>query len=202
MAAITDACHSGTLEAEVALVISDCPDARILQEARERNLETRILAPGPFKAKLSDEAEQLTINLLREAAVDWVLLAGFMRIIKADFLRAFPERIVNIHPSLLPSFPGLDAPAQALAYGVQVTGTTVHMVDQGIDTGAIIAQEAVRVEPNDTPGSLHDRIKQAEHHLYPRAVADLVSGRIRVEGREVIRTTSGTIQHKTSNTQA
>lgn len=192
MAAIAEAIQSGRLPAQLVLALSDRPDAPLLKEAEARGIPASYLEPGPFQSKLSDDAEHGYIEALRTHAVDWVVLAGFMRIIKSAFLRAFPERIVNIHPSLLPSFPGLNAPKQALQYGVQVTGTTVHLVDQGIDTGAIVAQAPVAVKPNDTPERLHQRIKALEHQLYPQALADLVTGTLRIEGRQVTRASTPT----------
>ena len=120
---------------------------------------------------------------LTEARVDLVVLAGFMRILKGDFLRAFTGRVVNIHPSLLPAFPGLEAWQQALNYGVKVAGCTVHLVDQGIDSGPILGQETVPVLAEDTPAGLHERIQQAERRLYPRVVKALAEGRILVQGR-------------------
>lgn len=187
MAAIDNCCRRGRLAAEVVLVLSDVEEAGILVRAKERLLPYAYIAPGGYRAKLDDRAEKEFINRLKAAKVDWVVLAGFMRIIKSVFLKAFPERIVNVHPSLLPSFPGLDAAAQALDYGAKMTGTTVHLVDQGIDTGAVVAQEAVRIEENDTPETLHERIKTVEHRLYPRALADLIAGRIQICGRKTIR---------------
>ena len=187
MAAIVEACRSGTVPANPVLVLSDVENASILQLATQQGIENRYIPPGPYKTKLSEESEQSFIHALQAANVDWVVLAGFMRIIKSGFLRAFPERIVNIHPSLLPSFPGLNAASQAIAHGVQVTGTTVHLVDQGIDSGAIVAQAPVNVEAGDTPETLHDRIKQVEHRLYPQAIAALVSGDIKIEGRRIVR---------------
>ena len=187
MAAIDDCCRMGRLDAEVVLVLSDVEESGILARAKERSLPHAYIAPGGYRAKLDDEAEREFINRLKATKVDWVVLAGFMRIIKSDFLKAFPERIVNVHPSLLPSFPGLDAAAQALDYGAKMTGTTVHLVDQGIDTGAVVAQEAVRIEENDTPETLHKRIKTVEHRLYPQALADLIAGRIQICGRKTIR---------------
>ncbi|MCS1409319.1 MAG: Phosphoribosylglycinamide formyltransferase [Verrucomicrobia subdivision 3 bacterium] len=183
MAAIDDSCRSGVLAAEVALVLSDVEDSGILKLAKERNISHAYIAPGQYRTKLDDSAESEFIRQLQAAAVDWVVLAGFMRIIKSNSLRAFPERIVNIHPSLLPSFPGLGAAAQAIEFGAKVTGATVHVVDQGIDTGAIIAQEAVRIEEGDTAQRLHERIKATEHRLYPQALNDLISGRIKICGR-------------------
>ena len=132
----------------------------------------------------------VVLYLLLDAQVDLVVMAGFMRILKGDFLRTFPLRVVNIHPSLLPAFPGLEAWKQALDYGVKVTGCTVHYVDQGVDSGPIIGQETVPVLPNDSPASLHERIQQAERRLYPLCVAALANGRVVVKGRETVWLTS------------
>ncbi|MBT5705048.1 phosphoribosylglycinamide formyltransferase [bacterium] len=187
MAAIADACRTGELAAEPVIVLSDVQESGILAKAKDRGIPNIYVPPGPFQSKLSDEAERVFIDSLKQSKVDWVLLAGFMRIVKSEFLRAFPERMVNIHPSLLPSFPGLNAPAQALNYGVTVTGSTVHLVDQGIDTGAIIAQEPVKILNGDTPESLNQRIKETEHRLYPMAVSELTSGKIKICGRQVSR---------------
>lgn len=187
MAAIDDCCRMGKLDAEVVLVLSDVEDAGILVRAKERSLPHAYIAPGGYRAKLDDRAEKEFMDRLKAEKVDWVVLAGFMRIIKSVFLKAFPERIVNVHPSLLPSFPGLDAASQALDYGAKMTGTTVHLVDQGIDTGAVVAQEAVRIEENDTSKTLHERIKTVEHRLYPQALADLIAGRIQICGRKTVR---------------
>lgn len=185
--AIADACAAGQVPAEVALVLSDVPDAGILDRARARGIPAEHLPPGRFRAKLDDEAEAAYIAALRAARVDWVVLAGFMRILKAPLLRAFPLKIVNIHPSLLPSFPGLEAWKQALDYGVKITGATVHLVDDGVDTGPIVAQAAVPVEDDDTPETLHARIQQAEHALYPAAIARILAGEFRIEGRRLRR---------------
>ena len=127
-----------------------------------------------------------SVKALQDAKVDLIVLAGFMRVLKGDFLRAFENRIVNIHPSLLPSFPGLESWKQALDHGVKVTGCTVHFVDAGIDAGAIIGQQTVPVLDNDTPDSLHQRIHAAEHELYPKCVAAIARGEIVVQGRKVI----------------
>lgn len=183
MVAIADACLSGKVPAEVSLVISDVPDAGILERARERKLAAEFIAPGKFRTKLDEEAERIYIERLVEARVDLVVLAGFMRILKGEFLRTFAGRVVNIHPSLLPAFPGLEAWKQALDYGVKVTGCTVHFVDQGIDSGAIIAQETVPVLAEDTAGTLHERIQEAERRLYPHVVGLLAQGRVAVKGR-------------------
>jgi phosphoribosylglycinamide formyltransferase-1 len=181
--AIAEACAAGRLAAEITLVISDVADAGILDRSRERGIAARYLAPGKFRTKLDEEAERAYVAALREARVDVVVLAGFMRILKGEFLRAFPQRVVNIHPALLPSFPGLEAWKQALEYGVKVTGCTVHLVDPGIDTGPILVQKTVPVADDDTPASLHARIQQAERLAYPEAIAGLLQGRVRVEGR-------------------
>ena len=148
--AIADAITARKLDAEVRGVISDVESAGILELARERGVRAAFLAPGKFKTKLEPEAEQRLVTLLKEAGVEWVVLAGWMRMIKAPLLEAFPRRIVNIHPSLLPMFPGLEAWKQALAAGATETGCTVHYVDDGMDTGEIIAQRTVPVLPNDT----------------------------------------------------
>lgn len=183
--AIADAIAAGQVPAEVAIVISDVPEAGILTHARQRGLPAEYLAPGKFRTKLDEEAERAYVQRLQEARVDLVVLAGFMRILKGDFLRAFAQRVVNIHPSLLPAFPGLEAWKQALDYGVRVTGCTVHLVDQGIDSGPILGQEAVPVLADDTPASLHERIQLAERRLYPAVVGALAQGRLRVSGRTV-----------------
>jgi phosphoribosylglycinamide formyltransferase 1 len=184
--AVADACARGDLPAEVVVVISDVAEAGILARARERNFPARHIPPGKFRTKLDEEAEAAYIAALREAKVDLVVLAGFMRILKGEFLRAFTDRVINIHPSLLPSFPGLEAWRQALDYGVKVTGCTVHFVDQGVDTGAIIAQQTVPILDNDTVETLHARIQAAEHELYPAAIRALAERRVAVRGRRVI----------------
>ena len=183
--AIADACAAGKIPAAIALVLSDVESAGILSHARERNLPARFIAPGKFRTKLDEEAENAYIQALREAKVDLIVLAGFMRVLKGDFLRAFEGRIVNIHPSLLPSFPGLEAWKQALEAGVKVTGCTVHFVDAGVDSGPIIGQQTVPVLDDDTAETLHQRIHAAEHELYPKCVAALARGDISVKGRRV-----------------
>jgi phosphoribosylglycinamide formyltransferase-1 len=184
--AIADACLAGKLPGEVALVLSDVSQAAILERARERNIPARVIPPGNFRTKLDDDAEQACIDALRSAQVDLIALAGFMRVLKGEFLRSFEGRIVNIHPSLLPSFPGLEAWRQALEYGVKVTGCTVHFVDAGVDSGPIIAQTAVPILDQDSAESLHRRIQLAEHELYPSVVGRLARGEISLKGRRVI----------------
>ena len=183
--AIADACAAGIIPATVAIILSDVADAGILTHAQQRNLPARHIPPGKFRTKLDEEAERAYVSALTEAGIDLVVLAGFMRVLKGDFLRTFEGRIVNIHPSLLPSFPGLEAWKQALEYGVKVTGCTVHFVDAGVDSGPIIGQQTVPVLDDDNSETLHQRVHQAEHALYPRCVAAIARGEIRVEGRRV-----------------
>ena len=186
MVAIADAVGATPALAQIAIVLSDVADAGILARACERGLTAEYIAPGKFRTKLDDDAEQAYIKRLQETRVDLIVLAGFMRILKGEFLRAFANRVINIHPSLLPSFPGLEAWKQALDYGVKVTGCTVHFVDQGIDSGPIIAQDSVPVLPSDTPSSLHERIQRVETALYPRVIIAMAQGRILVKGRQTV----------------
>ncbi len=185
-AAIADAITAGKIPAETAIVLSDAENAGILSHARGRNIPERFIPPGKFRTKLDEESERSYIAALQAANVDMVVLAGFMRVLKGDFLRAFEGRIVNIHPSLLPSFPGLEAWKQALDHGVKVTGCTVHFVDAGVDAGPIIGQQTVPVLDNDTPESLHARIHATEHELYPKCVAAIARGEISIIGRRLI----------------
>lgn len=187
MAAIAAAAGQAGCPFEIAVVLADVAGAGILDRARERKLPARFIAPGKFRTKLDEEAERAYVSALREAGVDLVVLAGFMRILKGEFLRAFEGRVVNIHPSLLPSFPGLEAWKQALDCGVKVTGCTVHFVDQGVDTGPIVAQRTVPVQDTDTAATLHERIQEAERVLYPETLADIAAGRIKVRDRRCIR---------------
>jgi phosphoribosylglycinamide formyltransferase-1 len=184
--AIADAVAAGKISAEVAVVVSDVESAGILTHARDRKIPAQFIPPGKFRTKLDEEAERAFVSALRETKVDLIVLAGFMRVLKGDFLRAFEGRIVNIHPSLLPSFSGLEAWKQALDHGVKVTGCTVHFVDAGVDCGPIIGQQTVPVLDTDTPESLHQRIHAAEHELYPKCVAAIARGEISVVGRRVI----------------
>jgi phosphoribosylglycinamide formyltransferase 1 len=184
--AIADACAAGKIPAEVALVISDVADAGILKGAGERGLKAVYLPPGKFRTKLDEAAERTYVETLKNAEVDLVVLAGFMRILKGEFLRAFPHRVINIHPALLPAFPGLESWKQALDYGAKVAGCTVHFVDDGIDSGPIILQEAVPVLPDDTAASLHARIQEAERRIFPAAIALLARGGVRIEGRRTL----------------
>ena len=185
MQSITDAIAAGTLDAEVVCVLSDVPDAGILARAARQGVPHQYVDPAPFKTKLEGLAEERVIGLLRAFGADTVVLAGFMRVVKPGLLQAFPRRVLNIHPALLPAFPGLAAWKQALAYGVKVTGCTVHFVDEGIDSGPIIVQRSVPVLDGDTPDSLHARIQTAEHAAYPEALRLLATGRLTGAGRRV-----------------
>jgi len=189
--AIAEAVAAGKIPAEIALVLSDVESAGILAHARARHLPARFIAPGNFRTKLDEAAERAFVSALREAQADLIVLAGFMRVLKGEFLRAFEGCIVNIHPSLLPSFPGLQAWQQALDHGVKVAGCTVHFVDSGMDSGPIIGQQPVPVMDDDTPETLHQRIHAAEHELYPRCVAALARGQIKVAGRRAIWSPAG-----------
>jgi phosphoribosylglycinamide formyltransferase 1 len=184
MVAIAEACAAGKLPGQVAFVVSDVAEAGILEHARRFGARAEHIPPGKYRTKLDEEAEHAYIQRLREARVDLVVLAGFMRILKGEFLKEFAGRVVNIHPSLLPAFPGLEAWKQALDHGVKVTGCTVHFVDQGVDSGPIIAQQTVPVLETDTPETLHVRIQEAERRLYPEVIAALAEERIRVKGRQ------------------
>jgi phosphoribosylglycinamide formyltransferase-1 len=184
--AIADASAAGRIAAEVAIVLSDVADAGILEHARQRKLAARHIPPGKFRTKLDEEAERAYVEALQSAQVDLIVLAGFMRVLKGEFLRDFEGRIVNIHPSLLPSFPGLEAWKQALDHGVKVTGCTVHFVDAGVDCGPIIGQQTVPVLDDDATETLHQRIHAAEHELYPKCIAAIARGEISIQGRRVV----------------
>ena len=169
--AILERIRSSELPAEARLVVSDALDAPILDIAREFSVPNAYLPPGQFRTRLEPQAEMELVRMLRDAGVELVVLAGFMRVLKSPMLEAFPGKIINIHPSLLPKFPGLEAWKQALAAGEKVTGCTVHHVDDKIDHGEIIAQREVPILPNDTDKTLHDRIQLAEHALYFEVIA-------------------------------
>ena len=171
--AILESIRNGAVPAEARVIISDVLDAAILDIAREFSVPNAYLPPGQFRTRLEPQAEVELVKMLHAAGAELVVLAGFMRVLKAPMLEAFPRRIINIHPSLLPKFPGLEAWKQALAAGESVTGCTVHYVDEKIDHGDIIAQREVPILPNDSTESLHARIQVAEHELYPAAIARL-----------------------------
>jgi len=176
MVALAEAAALPDASFKLVTVISDTVKAGILDRARERGIPATFIDPGQFRTKLDAAAEARYVAALREANVDYVALAGFMRILKGDFLSAFPQRVINIHPSLLPAFPGLESWKQALAHGVKVTGCTVHVVDAGVDTGTILAQQVVPVMDDDTSDSLHERIQIAERMVYPHVMNVLGRG--------------------------
>src|SRR5438270_3797111 len=168
--AILEQIRAARLAADAGLIVSDVFDAGILDVAREFGVPNVYLPPGKFRTRLEPEVEMELVGMLRSAGVELVVLAGFMRVLKEQMLAAFPRRIINLHPSLLPKFPGVEAWKQALAAGEKLTGCTVHYVDAGIDSGEIIAQREVTILPNDTPESLHERIQFAERELYPEVI--------------------------------
>lgn len=176
--AIVDAIEAGQLNAKIACVFSDVEEAYILERARQNGHPAIYLDCAPYKSKLDDEAEQRAIQLIKEHGGDFIALAGFMRIVKPGLLRAFAGRIINIHPSLLPNFPGLHAGKQALDAGATETGCTVHFVDEGIDTGPIIIQKKVPVRPDDTEERLMNRIHEQEHIAYPEALQKISANEI------------------------
>ena len=175
---IAAAIANGELRAEIRMVMSDAQDAGILEVAKKWNLPFGVIPVSRFKTRLEVEIEEALVRSLKAAAVEFVVLAGYMRLLKSPMLDAFPQAIVNIHPSLLPAFPGMEAWRQALAAGVQVTGCSVHWVDRGMDTGAVIAQREVAVMDGDTPETLHARIQEAERELYPEVLESIRSARV------------------------
>ena len=181
--AIANNVASGAIEASIAVVISNRPEARGLEIARQRGLDTLVL---PSKGMDREAYDRSLIDGLRPLQPDLICLAGFMRLLSAAFVREFPNRILNIHPSLLPAFSGLDAQHQALAYGVRVSGCTVHFVDEYLDAGPILLQAAVPVHDHDTEETLSARILEEEHRIYSEAIRIALSGRYRIEGRRVI----------------
>ncbi len=183
--AIADSIAAGRLDAEVAVVISNRPEAPGIDAAKARGLNARVLASRGLDREIYDR--QLVAEL-EANHVDFVCLAGYMRLLSGYFIRSFPMRILNIHPSLLPAFPGLDAQHQALEHGVKYSGCTVHFVDEGLDSGPIIKQAVVPVLDGDTVDSLSARILAEEHRIYAESIALVVSGRYRIEGRRVVGT--------------
>jgi phosphoribosylglycinamide formyltransferase-1 len=181
--AIADAIARNRLDAEIAVVISNRPEAPGISAARERGLHTVAL---PSKGLDREAYDRQLVDELRKSRVDLVCLAGYMRILSGHFIREFHERILNIHPSLLPAFPGLDAQHQALEHGVKFSGCTAHFVEEGLDSGPIISQAVVPVLADDTADSLSARILKEEHRIYPEAIALVLSGQYRIERRRVI----------------
>jgi phosphoribosylglycinamide formyltransferase-1 len=180
---IIDAIASGRLRARIVCVLSDVENAPILDRARRHNIPAQYISAAPYRTKLEGPAEDNYIAALRAFGAEVVALAGFMRLVKGKLLEAFPSRILNIHPALLPAFPGMDSWKQALAHGAKITGCTVHFVDAGVDSGPIIIQRSVPVLENDTPEVLHARIQLEEHKAYPDALQMLADNRLVIEGR-------------------
>ena len=169
--AILNAAMAGQLKIQPVLAISDHPEAGLLSLAENLGVATQVVSEPKFRTRLSDEVEARLVEDIRASGAELIVLAGWMRLVKSPMLEAFPRRIINIHPSLLPAFPGLEAWKQALAAGVEKTGCTVHFVDGGMDTGEIISQCEVSILPGDTAETLHARIQDAEHRLYPEVIA-------------------------------
>ena len=183
--AIADNAAAGEIPAEIAIVISNKPNARGLERAKERGIPAKCIPSGGLER---DEYDRQVVALLKERGVDLVCLAGFMRLLSAYFVREYPNRILNIHPSLLPSFPGLEAQEQALEHGAKISGCTVHFVDEHLDAGPIIVQAAVPILDDDTDETLSARILTEEHHIYTEAINLVLGGKFRIEERRVIRT--------------
>jgi phosphoribosylglycinamide formyltransferase-1 len=187
--AIADNVAAGRIAAEIGIVISNKRNARGLERARERGIPAECI---PSRGLEREDYDRLLVGRLKQAEVDVVCLAGFMRLLSAYFVEQFPNRVLNIHPSLLPSFPGLEAQKQALEHGVKFTGCTVHFVDERLDAGPILVQAVVPVLDNDTDETLSQRILKEEHRIYTDAINLVLSGKFRVEGRRVIRQRSET----------
>jgi phosphoribosylglycinamide formyltransferase-1 len=184
MQAIVEAVGSGALDATVALVVSNRADAAGLEYARAAGLETQVLDHRGWPSRAAYDAA--VADALEARGVDLVCLAGFMRLLGPALLDRFPQRVLNVHPSLLPAFPGLDAQRQAFEYGVKVAGATVHLVTEALDAGPIVAQAAVPVHDDDTAETLAARILREEHRIYPRAIAQVLAGDWRIDGRRVV----------------
>ncbi len=182
--ALIDAIEAGRLRARVAVVISNVPDAKGLERARRHGITAVAIEHGSAPSRAAYDAEIVTT--LRAHDVELVVLAGFMRLVTPTLLNAYPNRVLNIHPALLPAFPGLHAERQALAHGARLTGVTVHFVDEETDHGPILAQVAVPIAPDDTETTLHARVQRQEHRIYPFAIQLIAEGRVSVEGRRVV----------------
>ncbi len=183
--AIIDAVDRGEISGRVKTVISDVEEAYALERARRHNIEAIYINPKDFPGRKA--FNEAIAALLEEREIDLVVLAGYMRLLSPVIINKFRGKIMNIHPSLLPAFPGLEGAKQALDYGVKVSGCTVHFVDEGLDTGPVILQEAVPVYDDDTVESLHERIHRVEHRLYPRAIQLFIEGKLSIEGRRCYR---------------
>lgn len=181
--AIIDQCLAGSVSAEVAVVLSNKPQAGALERARRAGIPVAVVEHRTHPDR--EAFDQAMVEVLKKSGVELVVLAGFMRILTPVFLEAFPQRIMNIHPALLPAFPGIHAQRQALDYGVRIAGCTVHFVDPGVDSGPIIIQAAVPVQDDDDETTLSRRILEQEHRIYPQAIRLFAEGRLRIEGRRV-----------------
>jgi len=181
--AIIEAIEEGKIAGEIKVVISDNPDAYALKRAQQYHIDTRYIHFKEFKNR--EDFDKEIIKTLKENKIKLVVLAGYMRIISPYFIKMYKNRIINIHPALLPSFPGLHAQKQAVEYGVKISGCTVHFVDEGVDSGPIILQKAVEVSDGDTEESLAEKILKEEHQIYPRAIQLFSQGRLIVKGRRV-----------------
>jgi phosphoribosylglycinamide formyltransferase-1 len=182
--AIIDASQRGYFHGQVVVVVSDRKDAYALKRAERHNIDSVFINRNDYRTR--DDFDRAIIKLLEDYRIDLVLLAGYMRVVGGEMVRKFYGRMMNIHPSLLPAFPGLEAQKQALDYGAKVTGCTVHFVDEGVDTGPIIVQRAVEVREEDTVETLKERILTEEHKIYPLAVRLYCEGKLKIEGRRVI----------------
>ncbi len=181
--AIIEAVEKGRIEGEISIVVSDNPDAYALKRAKQHNIETQYINFRSFKNR--EDYDKKVVECLKEKKIDLVALAGYMRILSSYFIKAYKNKIMNIHPALLPSFPGLHAQKQAVEHGVKVSGCSVHFVDEGMDSGPIILQKAVEVSDNDTEESLAEKILKEEHQVYPRAIQLFSEGRLVIKGRKV-----------------
>jgi phosphoribosylglycinamide formyltransferase 1 len=190
---IAEAIKLKKLDAEITIVVSDVEDALILKRAEKFNIKSKYISGAPFKTKIEGEAENNYIQTIKKSGADYVILAGFMRIIKPKLLKAFSGKIINIHPSLLPAFPGIHSWEQALEYGAKFTGCTVHFVDEGTDTGPIILQKVVPILDDDTAQTLHQRIQVQEHIAFPEAIQLIAEDKLKfaTERRIVIQNING-----------
>ncbi|WP_333785226.1 phosphoribosylglycinamide formyltransferase [Thermocrinis sp.] len=182
--ALIDAYKAGKIEGSIALVISDNPNAYAIERCKRHGIPYQIVLRQDFTSKKDFEREM--VRLLKEREVELVVLAGFMRVLSKEFLDAFPMRVINIHPSLIPAFQGLNAQKQALDYGAKITGCTVHFVSQELDNGPVIIQACVPITPEDTEDSLSEKILKFEHKILPQAVKWISEGRVKIDGRKVV----------------
>jgi len=181
--AIIEAVEEGRIEGEISIVVSDNPDAYALKRGKQYNIDTQYIDFKEFKSR--EDYDKKVVECLKEKEVELVVLAGYMRILTPHFIKTYKNKIMNIHPALLPSFPGLHAQRQAIGYGVKVSGCTVHFVDEGMDSGPIILQQAVEVKDDDSEESLAERILREEHQIFPQAIQLFSQGRLIIKGRKV-----------------